>query len=99
MKLEYYKLLSNVACNCNLRQYRKVISYASGGAIVPPQFPYELCPLEGKSFKFRIVYYRVPPPGATDGAAAIASKSSQGGFHRKFSFGGRKNEQQQQQQQ
>jgi tellurite resistance-related uncharacterized protein len=41
----------------------KDLTYMNGGAVVPPQFPFEIAPVPGeKRLKFRIVYYKAPPP-------------------------------------
>ena len=73
----------------NVRE--KVLSYMTGGAIIPPQMPFEISPADGKAFRFRMVYYRVPPPAAAVDAAS-SSPSEEKAYTRKITFGSRRSE-------
>lgn len=54
----------------------KELTYMNGGAIVPPQFPFELAPIDGeRNLKFRMVVYKAPPEGASIGPAGDTALS------------------------
>ena len=70
----------------------KELTYTNGGAIVPPQIPFEIAPVDGeKKLEFRIVYNKVPSPEAGDQDVVTASPAGGGGVKgkneaRKYSF-------------
>lgn len=83
----------------------KELTYMNGGAVAPPQLPFEIAPVAGeKKLEFRIVYYKPPPPPPLDVATAAPANAPLAGGRRdgaergakefSFKWGGRRERQQ-----
>ena len=86
-KLQYRALADLAPWGEDLDRDKK-LTYVNGGAVVPPQVPFEITPVDGeekKKLQFRIVYYKDSVVTASPaGAGHIAKEKNPGG--RKFSF-------------
>ena len=56
----------------------KLLTYFNGGAIIPPQLPFEIHPLENTKVKFTLVYYHVDDSEMAVGESVDPSSPSKG---------------------
>ena len=94
-----YKALADMAPygGEDLLDTDKELTYLNGGAVVPPQVPFEIAPVDGeKKLQFRIVYYKeavITASPADRGAIAgvgAGAKEKPGRSNFSFTFGGKK---------